>query len=104
MKKILAALTAAAFLAAWTTSLMAAEQTIKGDAICTKCDLHQTAQCGTAIRTTEGKVYYAADNDVAKAFHKNICQTSAKVVATGTVTEKDGKKTITLSKIEVAAK
>ncbi|MGA2176517.1 MAG: DUF6370 family protein [Verrucomicrobiota bacterium] len=104
MKKILAVLTAMAFLAALTTSVMAGEQTIKGDGICTKCELHQTAQCGTAIRTADGTIYYAADNDVAKAFHKNICQAPSKVVATGTVTEKDGKKTITLTKIEVAAK
>jgi len=80
--------------------VMAAEETIKGEAVCTKCELHETAKCATAIRV--GKViYYAKNNDVAKAFHKNICQGPAKVVATGEVTEKDGKKTITLTKIEL---
>jgi hypothetical protein len=63
--------------------------------------LHETAKCGTAIRTADGTVYYAKDNDVAKEFHKSICQAPAKVVAKGTVEDKDGKKTITLTKIDV---
>lgn len=100
MKQILGALIATAFLAFVATSARADEQTIKGQGLCTKCELHQTAQCGTAIKTDDGTIYYAANNDVAKAFHKNICQAPAKVVATGTVTEKDGKKTITLTKID----
>ena len=84
-----------------TTSVRAAdEQTIKGDALCTKCELHETSKCATAIRTADGTLYYADDNDVVKAFHKNICQGPEKVVATGIVKEKDGKKTIVLSKIE----
>jgi hypothetical protein len=84
-----------------TISVRAAdEETIKGDALCTKCELHETTKCGTAIRTADGTVYYAENNDVAKTFHKNICQAPEKVVAKGVVTDKDGKKTIVLSKIE----
>ncbi len=101
MKRILGALVITAFMAFMTTSVRAAdEQTIKGQALCTKCELHETAKCGTAIRLEDGTLYYAVDNDVAKAFHKNICQGPEKVRATGTVKEKDGKKTITLTKIE----
>jgi len=56
---------------------------------------------------TEGKdgkavKYYVANNDVAKAFHKNVCQENKKVTATGTVKEVDGKKEFTATKIEVA--
>lgn len=104
MKKILAAFIATAFLVALVTSARADEVTIKGEAVCTKCELHETAKCGTAIRVKEdGKdvVYYAEKNDVAKNFHKTICQAPAKVTATGSVKEKDGKKWIKLSKIEV---
>jgi len=101
MKRILGAIVITAFMAFVTTSVRAVdEQTIKGDALCTKCELHETSKCSTAIRTSDGTVYYADNNDVAKAFHKNICQGPEKVVAHGTVSDKDGKKTIVLTKIE----
>jgi hypothetical protein len=101
MKQILASLIAMAFMAFVTTSVRAADvMTIHGQALCTKCELHETGKCATAIRTKDGTLYYAADNDVAKEFHKNICQAPSKVVATGTVKDKDGKKTILLTKIE----
>jgi hypothetical protein len=103
MKKILAAIIAVAFMASFVSNVRAEEQTIKGEAICAKCELHETEKCQTAIRTkVDGKdvIYYAVNNDVAKQFHKTICQGSAKVTATGTVTEKDGKKTIKLTKID----
>ena len=44
----------------------------------------------------------ADKNDVAKTFHENICTETKKVKAEGTITEKDGKKTIVLTKIELA--
>jgi len=102
MKKIIAAIVATAFLACFVTSVFADEQTIKGEAVCAKCELHETDKCQTAIRVkVDGKdvIYYAVNNDVAKAFHKNVCQAPAKVTAVGTVEEKDGKKMITLTKI-----
>lgn len=84
-----------------TTAVRAAEEeTIKGEALCTKCELHETDKCSTAIRTPDGKIYYAENNDVAKQFHKTICHGPEKVVATGVVKDKDGKKVIVLSKIE----
>jgi hypothetical protein len=104
MKKILAAFIATAFLASFVATVSAEEVTIKGEAVCTKCELHQTDKCSTAIRTKEdGKevIYYAENNGVAKKFHKNICQAPAKVVATGKVEDKDGKRMITLSKIDM---
>lgn len=105
MKKLLAALVATAFAVCFVTTVNAAEEvTLKGEAVCAKCELHETAKCQTAIKVKEdGKdvFYYAADNAVAREFHKNICQAPAKVVAIGKVKEKDGKKIITLKKIEV---
>jgi hypothetical protein len=100
IKRTLAVIVATAFLASLAIPVMAAEETIKGEAVCTKCQLHETAKCGTAIRVGS-TIYYVKNNKVAKAFHKDVCQASAKVVATGEVTEKDGKKTITLTKIEL---
>jgi len=44
-------------------------------------------------REQDGKMvsYYVADNDVAKAFHENVCKEAKKVTATGTVAKVDGK-------------
>lgn len=83
----------------------AKEITITGDGACAKCMLHQTEDCQTAITTTENGqkvVYYLADNDVSKGFHKNVCKTTAKITATGTVEMKEGKNILTASKIEMA--
>jgi hypothetical protein len=109
MKKLLTAIIATAFLVSFVSAVFAEddakEVTLKGEALCAKCELHETDKCKTAIRVKEdGKdvIYYAADNEVAKKFHKNICQGPAKVTATGTVKEKDGKKIIKLTKIETA--
>ena len=41
-------------------------------------------------------------NAVAKDFHSVICQDLSKVKAEGVIAEKDGKKVITLTKIEEA--
>lgn len=79
------------------------EMTVSGEALCAKCSLDETDKCQTAIQVMENgqKVtYYLENNDVAKAFHKNVCTGSAAVIATGTVTEKDGKHVMVASKIE----
>ena len=102
MKKI--ALLSTIAIAAFGASLYADE--IKGEAVCAKCELHQADACQTAIKVTgaDGKseVILADNNAVAKAFHKTICHGPATVTAEGTITEKDGKKTIALTKIEEA--
>ena len=94
---------------AYATPALAADEgkdvTVKGMAKCAKCALHEGDSCQTVIQTEkEGKkhTYYLASNDVAKNFHKNVCQGEKKVTATGTVKEVDGKKQFTVSKIELA--
>jgi Family of unknown function (DUF6370) len=96
-----------AVLTALNLSLQAADtKKLEGEATCAKCTLKQADACQTAIIVTgaDGKkeTYLAAKNDVAKAFHKNICTDTKKVKAEGTVTEKDGKKEIELTKIDLA--
>ena len=81
------------------------EVTITGEGKCAKCALHEADKCQTVIQTKEdGKTvtYYLAQNHVSKDFHEGVCQESKKVTATGTVKEKDGKKMLTASKIEMA--
>jgi hypothetical protein len=99
------AMLSVALMAAFTSAAdKAAEVTLKGKATCAKCDLKKTTKCQTALVVTEdGKevVYYLKDNKTAKAFHKDICTTSKdNVSVTGVVSEKDGQKWITASKIE----
>ena len=88
-----------------TLAARAAEEiTIKGKGLCAKCSLKETDECQTAIQVEkDGKktTYYLVANKEAKAFHKNVCKAPVDVVkAVGTVEEKDGKKYLTVSKIE----
>lgn len=84
----------------------AAATKIEGEATCAKCTLKTADSCQAAITVTgaDGKkeVILADKNDAAKAFHKTICQDTVKVTAEGVITEKDGKKTIALTKITEA--
>jgi RecG-like helicase len=114
MKKLSLLLTVFAGLAfvALATPSSAAEQgkgkevTLKGEAKCAMCALHETEKCQTVIQT-EGKngkkvTYYLADNDVAKGFHENVCKAAKKVTVTGTVKKVNGKEQLTPSKIDLA--
>jgi hypothetical protein len=105
MKKL--ALLSLIALAALGLTVQAADPVkIAGEATCAKCDLGVAEKCQNAITVTgaDGKkeVILCDANDVSKAFHGTVCKTTAKVNAEGVVTEKDGKKTIALTKIEVA--
>jgi hypothetical protein len=111
MKKSILFLTVAAglLLAVTTSRLLAVdaaskEVTVTGNAVCAKCFLHESDKCQTVIQAqVAGKAvnYYLTDNDMSKAFHKNICSgPGEQVTATGTIKEKDGKEMLTVSKIE----
>jgi hypothetical protein len=110
-KSILLLLAAGLLLAVAPSRLFAAdtpnkEVTLTGMAVCAKCVLHETKECQNVLQIQkDGKTvnYYLAQNDISKAFHDNICGTAGeKVTATGTVSEKDGKQVMTISKIEAA--
>ena len=81
------------------------ETTITGNMVCGKCTLHETKSCQNVVQVTaDGKTvnYYLKQNDVSKAQHEAICHgDTEKVTVTGTVTEKDGKKMMTPTKIDV---
>jgi RecG-like helicase len=86
-------------------SFAADEKTITGEGMCAMCVLHQGTECQTIIQVKEGDktvTYYLVNNDVSKAFHKNVCTAKAKVTATGTVKEVNGKMEFTATKIELA--
>jgi len=105
MKTLISLIAAGAVLALTAPAFAADTVTIAGEAKCAKCALHEGKECQTVIQTEEnGKTitYYLADNKEAKGFHDNVCQKAQKVTATGTVKEKDGKKILTVTKIELA--
>ena len=80
------------------------EVTVKGDAKCAMCSLHEGNTCTSVIQTKkDGKTvnYYVVDNDVSKELAK-VSHNDKKVVAKGTVKEVDGKQQLTLTKVEVA--
>jgi RecG-like helicase len=80
------------------------EITLAGEAKCAKCMLKQTDKCQTAIQVdkkAKTRTYCFADNDVAKAFHENVCKEGKKVTVTGKLEKVDGKKGIAATKIEL---
>jgi hypothetical protein len=99
------ALLAGLAMAGAPAALAADETTITGDMVCGKCSLHLTAACQNVVQVTEaGKTvnYFLKQNDVSKSSHGAICGgDSEKVKVTGTVTDEDGKKVLTPTKIEV---
>lgn len=109
MKQFISILGCALALA-FTTSVRAAdkEEELKGDGCCLKCELKKSDKCQNvlSVKGKDGKstLYILEQNDVSKAFHKNVCSGPQKVVAKGVV-KKDGDKHILVaSKIELAEK
>ncbi len=83
------------------------EKTLKGTITCAKCDLKLEKKCATVIKVPKDKkdkeskdtVYYF-DAASHKEYHKPICMEPKKGTVTGVVSEKDGKKTIKVTKLE----
>jgi len=99
MKKI--ALLSTIITAALALSSYAADTKLEGTATCAKCDLKIAEKCQAAVvvKTADGKseTYLSEGNDKAKALHKEICKGGKEATVEGTVGEKDGKKTITIT-------
>ena len=78
--------------------------TLKGSMTCAKCGLHESTKCQSVLQVKDGATtvtYYIADSDASKGTHEKVCKGSVENVSiTGTVSEKDGKKRITPTKLE----
>lgn len=91
--------------------MAAEEKTVTGDAVCAKCALKETPKCQNVVMVKEGDKtvnYYLEGPESQKAHQAlGICGASKdapiKVKVTGAVEEKDGKKVMTVSKIEKAS-
>jgi RecG-like helicase len=78
------------------------EVTLMGTITCAKCDLKLQKSCNTVVKVTkDGKdtIYYF-DKDSNKKYHKDTCTEAKDGTVTGTVTTKDDKSWITVTKLE----
>ncbi len=105
-RNILGALVLAVLVAQVALAAPPEPVTVSGDLQCAKCTLKEagakSCQDVLVVAGTGGAAetrYYLVKNSVAeKAGH--VCQGTKSVAVTGTVSEKDGKKWITATKIE----
>ena len=80
------------------------EVTLTGKVMCAKCTLKKAdaKECQNVLVVKDGDKtaeYYVEKNDVATQFG-HVCKGEKDAVVTGTVSEKDGKKWISPSKME----
>jgi Family of unknown function (DUF6370) len=78
------------------------EKTLKGTITCAKCDLKESDKCHTVIKVKDGdkEIVYWFDPTGSKKNHKAICTEAKPGSVTGTVSEKDGKHYVKVSKVE----
>jgi hypothetical protein len=104
MRKILALAITLIVVVALTASLTAQNKDAKltGKVTCAKCDLKTEKDCATVVVVKEGgkDVIYYFDEKAHKANHDAVCQTGKEGTVTGTVSEKGGKKYITVAKVD----
>jgi hypothetical protein len=84
-------------------TVSAEEVTLNGTVSCGKCALKKAEKCQDVLSVTDAQgavtEYWIVKNEAAeKAGHQ--CKSEAKATVTGEVTEKDGKKWLTVSKME----
>ena len=87
-----------------------AERTIKGTLKCAKCSLKKTEACQAALEITrknkDGKettrVIMIKNDDVSKAFHKEICKADIFAAVTGMLEGDRKNRVLVASKIEEA--
>ena len=85
------------------------EVKVTGALVCGKCNLKETAKCSNVLRVKEGdKVvnYYLTDKGNGETYHEGVCggDKVENVTVTGAVTEKDGKKSVKPTKVELPKK
>ena len=84
----------------------AKEVTLEGTATCAKCDLGTEKECTNVLQVKEGEktvTYYLAGK-ADKVWHKQVCTAPMKAKLTGTMAEKEGKKTLTVTKVDKMTK
>jgi len=80
------------------------EVKLDGKVCCAKCEMNKDTKCATVVvvKEKDKEVMYYFDKDSNKKFpHKDYCQGSTEAKVVGKVSEKDGKKWISVEKIDV---
>jgi hypothetical protein len=82
------------------------EVKLVGTLMCGKCSLKATEKCSNALQVKEGTQitnYFIDDKGNAEEYHEGVCGDGKieGVTVTGTVSEKDGKKWIKATKIDL---
>ncbi len=95
---------ALALVVGFVGASLAADETYTGSIMCAKCTLKKAdaTKCQDVLVVKDGDKtteYYVEKNAVAEKFG-HVCKDEKSAVVTGTVSEKDGKKWITPSKME----
>ena len=109
MKSLALFVGAVALLFGLVVPAAAADETLSGTVVCAKCTLKKAdaKQCQDVLVSKDANgvstEYYIAKNDVAEKFG-HVCSGERSAVVTGAVSEKDGKKWITATKMEAAEK
>src|SRR6476469_6840582 len=112
MRSIFAAAAVAAGL--WAFGVMATaedkkEVKLTGTLMCGKCGLKITTKCSNVLQVKEGDKtvnYILDDKGNAEPYHEEVCGDGKVegVNVTGTVSEKDGKKYVKVTKFELPKK
>lgn len=108
---MLLGLAVAAVLATGLVAEEKKEVELKGTMKCAKCTLKEAdaKACANVLIVKEGDKevkYYLKDKGNKEAYHKGICPPGSEAEATvkGSVTEEDGKKIVTATKVDVKKK
>jgi hypothetical protein len=81
-----------------------AGEKIEGQAQCGKCALKKSDSCHAVVVVKKDgaeTVYWAEKDDKGKELHAEICTSVKPAVVEGTVSEKDGKKMVKITKFEL---
>jgi hypothetical protein len=73
--------------------------TVSGKVVCGKCVAKKAEGCQNMLVAADGAEYWLAKSEAADKFG-HVCKGEKSAKATGTVTEKDGKKWLTASAME----
>lgn len=98
MKKILSTLSILG-IAFTLSSVHAEEKTFEGEMSCAKCNLKQAEKCEDTLKV--GETLYLLEEGGERKTSEHVCSGTAKAKVTGKVEERDGKKFLVVSKIEV---
>lgn len=86
---------------------VAASLTVKGTGSCLKCALKKSDTCQNVLTTIvdgKEKLYLFAKNETSNGFHKNLCSTTAEIVAIGTLAEEGDQAIFTPTSLKLQEK